>query len=71
MATIFGKIETVLKKILDATVGQVSIQDLFVFGGLSMLGCGLGMVRPWIGVAVTGGLLMALGLGWLTRGAAK
>lgn len=52
---------------LKTIKNAADIRDLFVFGGLSMLGCGLGMVRPWIGVAVTGALLMALGLGWLTR----
>ena len=56
---------------LKTIKNAVDIRDLFVFGGLSMLGCGLGMVRPWIGIAVTGAFLMALGLGWLTRGAAK
>lgn len=71
MANIIGKIKTVSEKILDATVGQVSIQDLFVFGGLFFLGYGLSMFRPWVGVSVSGALLMALGLGWLTRGSQK
>lgn len=69
---------TVIRKAL-AGIGRgflslkssIDIRDIFVFGGLSFMGYGLGMYRPWVGVSVTGATLMALGLGWLTRGPVK
>jgi len=67
-----------IKKFLTSTMSlvvtaysAVDMRDVFVFGGLSMLGYGLSMFQPWVGISVSGALLMALGLGFLTRGPAK
>lgn len=38
------------------------IRDCFVFGGTGILGLGLGMLAPWLGVAVVGLVLLLLGL---------
>jgi hypothetical protein len=62
------------KKVL-ASIGKglffvpklVDLRDVLVFGGLTMLGYGLCLYQQWVGLSVSGGLLMALGLGWLTR----
>jgi hypothetical protein len=40
----------------------IDIRDVFVFGGLGMLGYGLYLLQPWLGWTVTGGLLMGLGI---------
>lgn len=45
----------------------LDIRDVFVFGGLVMLGYGLYLFEPWTAYVVTGALLMLLGLGWLFR----
>ena len=42
-------------------------RDVFVLGGLGMLGYGLYLFIPWVAFAVCGALLMLLGLGWLDR----
>jgi len=42
-------------------------RDVFVLGGLGMLGYGLYLFTPWTAFAVCGALLMLLGLGWLDR----
>lgn len=42
------------------------IRDVFVFGGLAMLGYGLWLLRPWLGFAVSGFILMLIG--YLMRG---
>lgn len=39
----------------------LDIRDFFVFGGLSMLGYGLYLLRPWLGFAVAGAILMVIG----------
>jgi hypothetical protein len=38
------------------------VRDVLVFGGLSMLGYGLYLLRPWLGFAVSGALMMGIGL---------
>lgn len=44
------------------------IRDVFVFGGLVMLGYGLYLRwGQWLAFMVCGALLVLLGLGWLTR----
>lgn len=43
----------------------LDVRDVLVFGGLSMLGYGLYLLRPWLGFAVSGALLM--GIGYLMR----
>jgi hypothetical protein len=40
----------------------VDLRDLFVFGGLAMLGYGLYQLYPWLGFAVSGAILMGFGL---------
>lgn len=36
--------------------------DVFLFGGLCLLGYGLFLFKPWVSFAVCGGILMAVGL---------
>ena len=40
----------------------IDIRDVFVFGGLGMLGYGLYLLHPWLGWSVAGGILMSLGI---------
>lgn len=58
----------ILSRIGDAITSRVSaaraafdIRDVFVFGGLGMLGYGLYRYRPWVAFAVCGLFLMAIG----------
>jgi hypothetical protein len=37
------------------------MRDVFVFGGLALLGYGLFLLRPWLGYSVAGLLLMIIG----------
>lgn len=37
------------------------VRDVFVFGGLALLGYGLFLLRPWLGYSVAGLLLMIIG----------
>lgn len=41
---------------------QFDLRDLFVFGGLAMLGYGLWLFAPWVGWSVAGAILMSFGL---------
>jgi len=44
------------------------IRDIFVFGGIAMLGYGLYLhYGQWLAFSVVGVLLMLLGLGFLTK----
>jgi len=38
------------------------MRDFFVFGGLILLGYGLYLLRPWLGYAVPGAILLVIGL---------
>lgn len=67
----FVKIKSTIISLFAAPCKVVDIRDFFVFGGLAMVGSGLGMFLPWLGLSVSGALLMALGLGWLTRKVGK
>ncbi len=42
------------------------IRDIFVFGGLGMLGYGLYEYQPWVSFSVCGALLMIIG--YIMRG---
>ena len=48
-------------KIKIAT-GAVGIRDLFVFGGLGLMGYGLHLYEPWVSFTVCGACLMAFGV---------
>lgn len=37
------------------------VRDFLGFGGLVLFAYGLYLLRPWLGLAVAGGLLMAIG----------
>ena len=39
-----------------------TIPDVFLFGGLALLGYGLFLFSPWVAFTTCGGLLMAIGL---------
>lgn len=45
-----------------ALLRAIDIRDILVFGGLGLLGYGLWLLRPWMGFAVTGAVLMGIGL---------
>ena len=36
-------------------------RDVFVFGGIALMGYGLFLLRPWLGYSVAGLLLMIIG----------
>jgi len=42
-------------------IKSFDIRDVFVFGGLALLGYGLYLFEPWISFSVCGGLLMIIG----------
>jgi hypothetical protein len=44
------------------TTFKPDLRDICVFGGLALMSYGLWMLRPWLGVAVPGFILMILGL---------
>ena len=49
---------------ISATVKLAfDIRDLFVFGGLAMMGYGLYLFKPWVAFTVTGAIFCWLGLG--------
>ncbi len=64
--TLFRKIKQYFKYSLMSLAGAVKsaigIRDIFVFGGLGMLGYGLYLFTPWIAFVVCGSLLMEIGL---------
>jgi len=41
---------------------QSFLPDVFLFGGLCLLGYGLFLFSPWVSFAICGVLLMAIGL---------
>ena len=61
------RLRSLIASRIEAIKKAFDIRDVFIFGGLAMLGYGLWLFAPWIGYAVTGIAMMALGLGWLFR----
>jgi hypothetical protein len=47
---------------LNSIRTAIDLRDLFVFGGLGLLGYGLFQFRPWVAFAVCGAILLAIGL---------
>lgn len=45
---------------LRATASALDVRDVLLFGGLTMLGHGLYLLRPWLAFSVCGAVLMAL-----------
>lgn len=68
---IIKKTGTFFSSLFKGLWSAFDIRDIFVFGGLGMIGWGLYLFEPWIAYVVTGVLLMLLGLGWLLRRPAK
>jgi hypothetical protein len=68
---IIKRIGTFFSSLFKGLWNAFDIRDIFVFGGLGMIGWGLYLFEPWIAYVVTGVLLMLLGLGWLFRRPAK
>ena len=68
---IIRRIGTFFSSLFKGLWNAFDIRDIFVFGGLVMIGWGLYLFEPWISYVVTGILLMLLGLGWLFRRPAK
>jgi hypothetical protein len=65
--TIFRGIKTHLTSWASAAYSAFDVRDVFVFGGIGMMGYGLWMFIPWVAYTITGATLMLLGLGWLVR----
>lgn len=55
------KLYTVARSLVLSARKAADIRDLFVFGGLALLGYGLWLYAPWLGFAVAGALLMTIG----------
>jgi len=55
-----------LRRLSSAIKSGFDIRDIFLFGGLAMMGYGLYLLRPWLGWAAAGAILMAIG--YLMRG---
>ena len=51
-----------IQKIISAIGKAVDLRDIFVFGGLILLGYGLYLFRPWVAFAVCGAILLAIGI---------
>ena len=64
---IIKRIGTFFSSLFKGLWNTFEIRDVFVFGGLGLIGRGLYLFEPWIAYVVTGVLLMLLGLGWLFR----
>ena len=47
---------------IKIAAGTVGIRDLFVFGGLGLMGYGLHLYEPWVAFAVCGACLTAFGV---------
>lgn len=58
-----------IKFVLSGVRKSFDVRDVLVFGGLAMLGFGLFLLRPWLGFAVAGLILMCFGLFIGQRGA--
>lgn len=54
-------------RLIALLLSLFSIRDVFVFGGILMLGYGLYQFAPWVAYAVCGTIISLLGLGWLDR----
>jgi len=65
---IFDRFKQFFKSLWLMVYNSISLRDIFVFGGLALLGYGLYQFIPWVSLSVCGLLLMLLGLGWLDRG---
>lgn len=47
----------------DEGVRWVDRWDVLALLGVGLLGVGLGLLAPWLGLTVAGGVLLAVGLG--------
>ncbi len=47
---------------IPAMFKAVELRDIFIFGGIAMLGYGLWTLYPWLGWTATGVILLCLGL---------
>ncbi|MEN6375525.1 MAG: hypothetical protein ABFD75_12225 [Smithella sp.] len=58
----FLKFINLLKSFSVKAFEAFDARDFLVFGGLILLGYGLYLLRPWFGLAVTGAILIYMGL---------
>ena len=63
IANLFKSVRSAIKNRLNSIKAGFDIRDIFVFGGLAMLGYGLYLLRPWLAFTIVGIICMALGLG--------
>jgi len=69
---ILSRAGSFITSLVKAVWTAFDIRDVFVFGGLSMLGYGLYLqYGKWLSFSVCGAILMLLGLGFLTKPAVK
>lgn len=47
---------------VSALFRAVDLRDLFIFGGIALIGYGLWMLYPWLGFTATGVIFLSLGL---------
>ena len=58
---ILTKFRSVGQSLVRAFWSSLDIRDFFFVGGLTMLGYGLYLLRPWLAFAVCGFMLMLTG----------
>lgn len=51
-----------LASLASAVKSGFDVRDVFVFGGLLLMGYGLWLLAPWAGFAVPGAILLCIGL---------
>ena len=55
------KLLNLLKSWAGAVKAALDVRDFLFFGGLTLLGYGLWLYAPWIGLSVSGFILMVSG----------
>ena len=55
-------IKTFILSLIEKARKAFDIRDFFVFGGLIIMGYGLYLLRPWLGFATPGAILLCIGL---------
>lgn len=51
-----------IKTATRSLAGMFGVRDVFVFGGLGLMGYGLHLYEPWVAFSVCGACLMAFGV---------
>lgn len=62
MFSMVGRLRALLIFCVSALWNIWDRRDVFIFGGLAMLGYGLNMISPAVAFSVCGGILLSFGL---------